>query len=146
MQNKKPLGVRLKKLKVPFVPSSLKMWFVVHCILDLIFAVPLMIIPVRFLHLLGWQTVDPVATRLVAAALFGIGLESFIGRNAGPQAYQGMLTLKIIWSVAAMIGIAVSMVSMDSPPISGWFLLGIFVLFNALWIYWFVRIRKIVDA
>ena len=146
MQNKESLVVSSEKFRVPLVPPGLKMWFVVHCILDLIFAVPLMLFPVRFLHLLGWQAVDPVATRLVAAALFGIGLESFIGRNAGPQAYQGMLTLKIIWSFAAVIGIAVSMATMGTPPIGGWFLLGIFVLFNALWVYWFVRIRKIVDV
>ena len=89
---------RLKDFKVRLVPKNLKVWFVVHCALDVIFAIPLLLVPVRFLHLLGWTDVDPIASRLVAAALFGIGLESFLGRNSGPESYHGMLRLKIIWS------------------------------------------------
>lgn len=56
------------------VPSSLKRWFVFHFTADITFAVPLMVVPVSFLNFFGWSTVDPIATRIVAAALFGIGL------------------------------------------------------------------------
>jgi len=54
------------------VPSSLRTWFVVHSIADIAFALPLFLAPHWTLTLLGWHAVDPIATRLVAAALFGI--------------------------------------------------------------------------
>jgi NADH:ubiquinone oxidoreductase subunit K len=48
------------------------------------------------LTLLGFQTVDPVASRLVAAALFGIGIESLLVRRAPLDRFVSMLSLKII--------------------------------------------------
>ena len=58
------------------VPSSLRSWFVVHFVADIVFALPLFLAPQWTLTLLGWRAVDPIATRLVAAALFGIGIQS----------------------------------------------------------------------
>ena len=92
------------------VPGSLRRWFVIHFMVDMIFATPLMLAPVFILKLFGWETVDPIMTRLVAAALFGIGIESFLGRNAGLEAYEGMLNLKIIWSLGAVVGLLISLI------------------------------------
>ena len=59
------------------VPSSLRVWFVIHFVLDFIFAAPLLVAPKFMLTLFGWSTIDPLASRLVGAALMGIGGESF---------------------------------------------------------------------
>jgi len=91
------------------VPASLRAWFVVHFLVDILFAVPLMLAPVYTLSLFGWQQVDPFTARLVAAALFAIGIESFLGRNADRSNYRAMLNLKIIWSLAAVTGLLLSM-------------------------------------
>ena len=124
------------------IPRSLKTWFVIHFALDVIFAIPLMIAPAWFLGLLGWQTIDPISARLVAAALFGIGIESYLGRNAGPESYRGMLNLKIIWSLGAVIGILISMLGgAQGQPLAGWGLLAIFTVFNVLWVYWRLRLK-----
>ncbi len=64
------------------VPNALRIWFVIHFIADISFALPMFLFPIKFLSLLGWINVDPIAARLVAAALFGIGIESLLGRNA----------------------------------------------------------------
>jgi hypothetical protein len=56
------------------VPPSARTWFVIHFVADVLFAVPLFFFPETTLSLLGWTDVDPAATRLVAAALFGIGI------------------------------------------------------------------------
>ena len=119
------------------VPGSLRTWFVIHFILDIAFAIPLMIAPVYMLKLVGWDTVDPVTARLVAAALFGIGIESYLGRNAGIEAYLGMLNLKIIWSLAAVLGLCLSLIqgAQGSPP-AVWALVLVFAAFNLLWVYW----------
>jgi hypothetical protein len=119
------------------VPAALRTWFVVHFIADMIFAIPLMIAPRFTLELLGWQSVDLLGARIVAAALFGIGIESYLGRNAGQEAFIGMLNLKIIWSLAVIVGGTISMLegAQGRPPMA-WVLIIIFAIFNVLWVYW----------
>lgn len=124
------------------VPDKLVTWFVIHFIVDILIAVPLMIAPTAALTLLGWQSVDPFTTRLVAAALFGIGIESFLGRNSGAEIYLHMLRLKIIWSIAAVLGILISILqnAQGRPPFA-WVFLAVFVMFNFVWVYWRRRLR-----
>ena len=126
------------------VPDSLKIWFVIHFIIDIAFAIPLFLFPEAFLDLFNWHSIDPLATRLVAAALFGIGIESLLGRNASAESFRNILNLKIIWSATATIGILVSIIQNTyiTPPIE-WLLLLTFFSFNLLWGYYRVRIGKI---
>ena len=63
------------------VPSSLRKWFVVHFIVDVLIAIPLLVAPRSLLGLPGWSEIDPTMARGVAAALFGIGIESLLCRN-----------------------------------------------------------------
>jgi hypothetical protein len=128
----------------PTVPIALRRWFVVHFVADVVFAVPLFLAPARFLELFGWQTIDPIAARLVAAALFGIGIESLLGRNADVESFRTMLNLKIIWSAAAVIGIGWSLLEgAQGGPIAGWAVFGIFAGFHGLWVYWRLRLRGV---
>ena len=121
------------------VPSSLRRWFVVHFVADLVFAVPLVFAPVATLRALGWTTIDPVAPRLVGAALAGIGIESLVGRNDSVDAFRAMLRLKSVGSGVAVLGLALS-IFQGAPPIT-WALLAIFVAFGALWNYYRLRLR-----
>ena len=122
------------------VPLSLRVWFVVHCYADVLAAVPLFLAPRAVLGWLGWDTVDPLAARLVAAALFGIGIESYLGRNAGLETFRSMLNLKVIWSSAAVIGVAWS--QLQGGPVAGWGVLGIFVVFNVAWVTFRLRLAR----
>lgn len=121
------------------VPSRLRTWFVIHFITDLLFGIPLLIAPVFTLTLLGWMTVDPFMRRLVGAALLGIGVESYLGRNASIETYRAMLNLKIIWSGCAILALLASM--FGGAPSIGWLVLGIFLLFNFVWVHYRVRLR-----
>ena len=124
------------------VPAALKWWFVLHCVVDLLVALPLFVAPREVLGLLGWQAVDPFAARLAAAALFGIGVESWLGRNAGRESFRGMLQLKIVWSGFATFGLAWSVIEGGLRyPWIGWVLVGVFGAFHALWWYWRLRLR-----
>ena len=76
------------------VPSSLRCWFVVHFVADIAFALPLFLAPQWTLTLLGWRAVDPIATRLVAAALFGIGIQSLLGRDEDAATFRALLNLR----------------------------------------------------
>ena len=121
------------------VPVSLRRWFVVHFVADLIFAVPLVVAPVASLRMLGWMSVDPVAPRLVGAALAGIGIESLLGRNDSVDGFRAMLRLKSIWSAVAVIGLALS-IFQGAPPLT-WAFLAIFLGFAVLWNYYRIRLR-----
>ncbi len=126
------------------VPQALRKWFLIHFVVDFIFAIPLLITPVFFLSSLGWQIVDPVASRLVAAALFGIGFESLLSYKAPVETYNGMLNLKIIWSLAAITGLILSLLQgSQGRPIALWLLLLVFIFFNALWLYWKIKISRL---
>ena len=122
------------------VSKGLRSWFVVHFILDVLLGVPLILAPVQILSFFGWTTIDPITARLVGAALMGIGIESYLGRNADLQAYQGMLNLKIIWSGAAIIGFVLSILT-GYQPWGIWLLLVIFIAFNILWVYYRLQLR-----
>ena len=60
------------------VPKNLRTWFVIHFIADYAFGLPMLIAPVWTMTLFGWIIIDPATTRLVGAALLGIGGESLL--------------------------------------------------------------------
>lgn len=129
-------------MKNQTVPRSLRYWFIVHFVADLLFALPLLFAPISFLSLLGWQTIDPLACRLVGAALVGIGVESYLGRNASLESFRTMLRLKILWSLAANFGIALSLYE-GVVPQTAWLFQIIFGGFSLLWIYYKLRIESV---
>ncbi|MCH8025080.1 MAG: hypothetical protein IIB43_10295 [Candidatus Marinimicrobia bacterium] len=120
------------------VPLALRNWFVVHFALDVVFAVPLLLAPEWLLPRLGWLFVDPVTSRLVGAALMGIGVQSLLGRNAGIETFRAMLNLKIIWSASATFGLGLALLK-GGPPVAGLFLM-VFMAFMGLWVYYRLRV------
>jgi hypothetical protein len=121
------------------VPRALRCWFVIHGVVDWIFAVPLFLCPDAFLRALGWTVVDPMAARGVAAALVGIGTQSLLSRNSTGPVYRELLSLKIFWSFTATLGFAWT--ALSAGPRVGWVFVAIFALFNVLWVYWHRRLR-----
>ncbi len=119
--------------------KSLRRWFVFHFVADIVFAVPLFVAPRALLGLLGWPCVDPLASRLVAAALFGIGVQSLLGRNGGLEEFRAMLSLKVIWSAFATTGLLWSV--LDGGPPAGWLFVAIFAGFNGVWSFYRWKLR-----
>ena len=114
------------------ITTALRRWFVVHFVADLVAAIPLFVAPRAVLHFLGWTEVDPIATRIVAAALAGIGIESLLGRNADASAFRAMLNLKVVWSAFATLGVLWS-IAEGAPP-AAWGILAIFAGFHVIWL------------
>ena len=116
------------------VPASLRTWFLIHFIAEMLFGVPLLLLPVATLAFFGLPVTDVLFARLVGAALLGIGGASLSMRQTGSETYRAMLDLKIIWSLAAIFAISLSLI-VGAPKIVWGFLL-IFVTFSASWIYY----------
>jgi len=89
--------------------------------------------------LLGWDAIDPISTRVVGAALMGIGIESYLGRNASIDVFKAMLNLKVIWSSSAILGIGLGI--WQGGANAGWLFLAIFVIFWFVWIYYWRKLR-----
>ena len=121
------------------IPKSLRVWFVIHFALDIIFAIPLLLVPELLLPLIGWPVVDPITSRLVGAALLGIGVESLLGRNAGSDVFKAMLNLKILWASGAVFGIGLGIVA-GGPPLA-WVFLAVFAAFLGLWVNYRLKLR-----
>lgn len=121
------------------VPRRLRFWFVIHFVVDMVFAIPLLLVPERLLRLLAWPGVDPVTSRLVGAALLAIGVSSWLERNANRDVFRSMLNLKIVWASGAVVGIGLALLR-GGPPIA-WAVLLIFVAFLAVWSYFRVVLR-----
>jgi hypothetical protein len=84
--------------------------------------------------MIGWITIDPIATRLVGAALFGIAGTSLLSSQTGLATFRVLLRLKLLWIGAALFGV---MLSIDEgAPFVAWLLLVIFAGMGALWTYW----------
>lgn len=112
--------------------KNIKNWFILHFVVDYLFAIPLFIAPEWTLSTFGWGPVDPVTTRLVAAAPFGIGGISLVHRNANQTTMRAMLDLKLIWSATAVIGLLVSITNGVSQ--FHWFVTALFTLFFFVWL------------
>jgi len=124
------------------IPTSLRRWFLLHFVIDIIFAVPLMIAPAWTLGLLHFTSVETLTARLVAAALMGIGTTSLLMHKGGIESFNTMLNLKIIWSIAAMTGILWT-ISEGTLPQTGWIILWIFGVFFIAWIHFKISLKKL---
>ncbi|MGI8783693.1 MAG: hypothetical protein ACR2L2_08615 [Acidobacteriota bacterium] len=122
------------------VPVWLRRWFIVHFAVDLFVAVPLFVAPHPVLGLLGWIEIDPAMSRVVAAALFAIGIQSLLGRNEPRSTFLAMLTLKLIWSAFAIAGILISVLQ-GAPPVA-WGFLGVFAAFSVVWWWYWLLLRR----
>lgn len=123
------------------VPSSLRFWFIVHFAADIIFAIPLIFFPLEFMGFWGFESADTLTARLTGAALAGIGGNSLFMHKGGAGEFNTMLTLKIIWSSAAIISIIITIA--EGGPDSLYLFLSVFVFFSILWIYWKLKISAL---
>ena len=87
----------------------------------------------------GRKIVDPVTSRLVGAALLGIGVESLLGQNASREVFKAMLNLKVVWASGAVLGITLGIIV--GAPASAWLFLAIFALFLIVWSYYWITLR-----
>ena len=122
------------------VPKTLKTWFAIHFLLDITAGFPLLFFPTETVGFLGFSILHSLPTRLVGAALIGIGCTSFLKVNSNLESYISLLTLKIIWSFSALIGILLSLPEYTSYI--SLFVLTIFLTFNIVWIYYYIKIKS----
>ena len=122
------------------IPELLKKIFLLHFIIDIIFAIPLILFPEIFLRYLGWIEIDVISARLVGAVLIAIGTTSLIKKESTIESYNTLLTLKIIWSFSALSVLLISIIN-GAPKILILIFI-IFLLFFIIWVYYKRKLSK----
>ena len=122
------------------VPKSLRIWFVVHFIVDIIFGLPLLFTPVWLLGIFGIPIAATLTARMVGAGLISIGIMSFAARNDNASVYHALLNMKIVWSLTAML--AILLYIYEGGVSIAWLLFAIFLIFNMAWSYYKVKLSK----
>ena len=118
------------------VPKSLKTWFFIHFIIDILFAIPLIFFPKYLLGLFGLQA-EVITVRLVGAALVGIGGASFFTKTY--EQFRIMLILKLFWSVTAILVLLIEI--LDGAPLIIISVLAIFLAFSIIWQYYYKKLK-----
>lgn len=121
-----------KKRQAEHVPSSLRLWFIIHFWVDLLFALPLLFAPGQTLAFFGISG-DAILARLIGAALIGIGGTSLLERNASRDTYSALLTLKLLWSGTATFALLFG--AATTTLWSLWLFTAVFFGFFCVWAY-----------
>ncbi len=122
------------------VPKSLVVWSTIHFIVDILFGVPLVFAPHLFLGMFGMSILARLPARILGAALIGIGTTSLLICKKEKESFDTLLTLKIIWSIAAIIGIIITL--FEQGFLFAWILLFVFTFFSIVWIYYKRKLGK----
>jgi hypothetical protein len=126
------------------VPSTLRTWFLVHAILSVAAAGPLLAAPAFLLERLGWTCVDPFTARLAGAAFLAIGGQALLERNGGVETYRTLLRLHVLWSLAGAVGLFVAIGA--GAPSAAWGVMSAFVVFAGVWVHHAIRFRQLERA
>ncbi len=119
--------------------QSLRITFIVHTIVSFVFGLALLIVPGRFLDLFGWAPIDPLISRMLGAALLGLGWGSYRGWRANTwDEVEFLLQVEAAFTVLASIGMLRHLL-IASWPWYVWMVFAFYAVFGVSWVYHLVR-------
>ena len=119
--------------------KALKYTFLVHAIVGLLTGLPLLIVPGRFLQILQWAPIDPIAARVLGAALLALSWSSFRGWQVTERRQVDIVVqLEAVFCVLASVALLRHLL-VARFPIVPWLFFAVFFLFAIAWIYHLVR-------
>jgi len=115
--------------------KALKLTFIIHAVISLVFGAPLLIIPGRFLHLFGWSPIDPHLTRLLGAALLAFAWSSFRGyRTDNHHLKQALIQMELFFCALGAIGL-LRHILIAWYPWYFWLVFVLLVVFALAWLF-----------
>jgi hypothetical protein len=121
------------------ISSGLKTTFLVHAIVGLIFGLVYLLIPAQFGAAVGWSMADPMAFRLVGAAVLTFALSSWLAYRA--QVWDRVdivVVMEIVWTVLGTLVTLWALLSGAIPAI-GWLNAVILAAFAVAFGYFYSR-------
>jgi hypothetical protein len=121
---------------------GLKTTFLVHAIVAVLSGLLMWLIPGRFLLLVGWPAIDPIASRLYGAALLAVAWSSFRGWQASEWSQVSILVeMEVALTVLGCVAL-LNHVVRGGYPTFGWLVLAVLAAFAVAWIYFLWRGRE----
>jgi hypothetical protein len=121
--------------------KALKVTFGVHAVVALLFGVPLLVVPGRFLGLFGWLPVDPLITRLLGAAMLALSWGSFRGYRTTDASMQlAFIQMEVIYTILGAVGLLRHLL-IAWYPWYVWTLFAILAVFAITWLFFLWKRR-----
>lgn len=122
--------------------TPLRVWLILSFIVDMLFGVPLLLVPHDIAAVFQFQDQGLFVLRLLGAALIGLGIGSMLVCREREEwaGFEAIVHLKIVWTLLSLVAILWSI--FDGAPQSAWLFFGIFCVFAIGWIYFEWRLRK----
>ena len=119
--------------------KGLQITFLIHAIVSVVAGLLLLIIPGRTLLFFGWAPIDPIASRILGAALLALAWSSFRGWQATERKQvQILVELEAVFTVLACVGLLRHLLFARYPLIV-WVFFAIFAVFAVAWIVFLVK-------
>ena len=120
---------------------GLKITFLIHAIVALVFGIVFYVIPGTFLDLVSWKAFDGNISRAFAAALLALAVGSWFGyRAASWQEVRIVVQMETVFTVLGAVAGLYGFFVKGAPAII-WVAIVIFVAFAAAWIYFYSRAK-----
>lgn len=125
------------------ISKWLKLTFLIHFFIGIIFGIIYMIFPDFFFSLIVWTYNDPVATRLLGAALTGFAVSSLLAwRETDWIKVKLIVQVEMAWLVLGNVMLFIS-AFVFFPPIFIWFVIALFLAFLIAFAYlYYIQERK----
>lgn len=123
------------------IRQGVKLTFLIHFAISLIFGLLLLIIPGRFLLLVRWQPIDPLISRLLGAVLLAMALGDWFCYQATEwEAVAILIQVHIAFTILGAIGLLRHLLFVPTPAFA-WVILVLCVAFAVVWVYFFLTSR-----
>lgn len=110
--------------------------FSIQAILGILFGALLLVIPGRFLGLIGWAPVEPLLDRLLGAAFLALAWGSIAALRAKERSQVDLvLQIQIVFSLLGAVGFARHLFFAFYYPLMVWIVFAALVLFSLVWIW-----------
>jgi len=122
------------------VPTGLKVFFILHFIVDTGFGIPFVFLTRTMHELFHLPTENLILGRMFGAAMIAIGGVSILVIKDKLDSFKSLLKLKLLWSASAIVGIGISL--NENFHDSYFFAFSFFVLFFVVWSYYYFKLFR----
>jgi hypothetical protein len=114
--------------------KMLKPTLLINMIIGIIVGLLLLIMPGRFLAVVGWAPIDPIVSRVLGAALLAMSWGDWRVWQASsrPEA-KWLVEIQLGFTLLAAVGILRHLVE-GGWPLMAWIVFGVFSFFALLWL------------
>jgi hypothetical protein len=118
---------------------GLKITFLIHAIVALVFGIVLYLRPGPWATVVRWTPFDAHMTRIYGAALLALAVSSWLGyRAARWEEVRIVVQMEIAFTVLSIVG-GLWAVLFRAAPVFTWVAIVVWIAFAAAWIYFYLK-------